>query len=98
MEMLNKGLQFIPLENSFSQFTVQKHVDVFFRRLRLQAHCLNQTSIKPTMQDPFLQIHLEHYKWTPNSGQYKLLDKMIEQTHRELEPYFVPKQFNFQTF
>ena len=55
----------------------------------------NQPNIKPTMQDPFLQIQTEHLKWTPNPGQCKMLDKIIEQTHRELEPYFVLKPLKF---
>ena len=32
--VLNKGLNFIPLEKSFYHFTVRQHVEVFFRRLR----------------------------------------------------------------
>ena len=43
------------------------------------------------MQDPFFQIQTEDYKWTPNPGQCKMLDKIIDQTRRELEPFFVPK-------
>ena len=93
--VLNKGLHFIPLEKSFHHFTVRQHVDVFFRRLRLQAYHHNQPNIKPTMQDTFLQIETEDFKWTPNPGECKILDKIIEQTRRELEPYFVPKPFKF---
>ena len=47
------------------------------------------------MQNPFLQIQTEDLKWTPNPGQCKMLDKIIEQTRRELEPYFVSKPLNF---
>ena len=47
------------------------------------------------MQDQFLQIQAEDFKWTPNPGQCKMLDKIIEQTRRELEPYFVPKPLTF---
>ena len=93
--VLNKGLNFIPLEKSFHHFTVRQHVEVFFRRLRLQAYHHNQPNIKPTMQDPFLQIQTEDYKWTPNPGQCKVLGKIIDQTRRKLEPYFVPKPLKF---
>ena len=93
--VLNKGLNFIPLEKSFLHFTVRQHVEVFFRRLRLQTYHHNQPNIKPTLQDPFLQIKTEDYKWTPNPGQCKMLDKIIDQTRRELEPYFVPKSLKF---
>ena len=70
-------------------------MEVFFRRLRLQAYHHNKPNIKPTMQDKFLQIQTEDFKWTPNPGQCKMLDKIIEQTRRELEPYFVPKPLKF---
>ena len=83
------------MEKSFHHFTVRQHVEVFFRRLRLQASYHNQPNIKPTMQDPFLQIQADDYKWTPNPGKCKMLDKIINQTRRELEPYFVPKPLKF---
>ena len=83
------------MEKSFHHFTVRQHVEVFLRRLRLQAYHHNQPNLKPTMQDPFLQIQTEDFKWTPNPGQCKMLDKIIEQTRRELEPYFVPKPLKF---
>ena len=51
--VLNKGLNLIPLEKSFHHFTVRQHVDVFFRRLRLQAYHHNQPNIKPTMRTRF---------------------------------------------
>ena len=47
------------------------------------------------MQDPFLHIQTDNIKWTPNPGQYKMLDKIIEQTRGQLEPYFVPKPLKF---
>ena len=83
------------MEKSFHQFTVRQHMEIFFRRLRLQAYHHNQPNIKPTMQDPFLQIQTEDIKWTSNPSQCKMLDKIIEQTRRELELYFVPKQLKF---
>ena len=70
--LLNKGLNVIPLEKSFHHFTVRQHVEVFFRRLCLQAYHHNQPNIKPTMQDLFLQIQTEDSKWTPNPGQCKV--------------------------
>ena len=91
----NKGLNFIPLEKSFHHFTVQPHVEAFIRRLLLQAYHHNQPNIKPTMQDEFLQIQTEDYKWTPNPGQCNMFDMISEQTRRELEPYFVPKPLKF---
>ena len=93
--VLNKGLNFIPLEKSFHHFTVRQHVELFFRRLCLQAYHHNQPNIKSTIQDPFHQIQTEDFKWTPNPGQCKVLDKIIDQTRRELEPYFVPKPLKY---
>ena len=93
--VFSKVLNFIPLEKSFHHFTVRQNVEVFFRRLRSQAYHHNQPNIKPTMQDPFLQIQTEDFKWTPNPGQCKMLDKIIEQTRREIEPHFVPKPLKF---
>ena len=66
-------------------------MEVFHRRLRLQAYNHNQPNIKPTMQDPFLQIQTKDFKRTSNPGQCKMFDKIIEQIRRELEPYFVHK-------
>ena len=83
------------MEKSVHHFTVRQHVAVLFRRLRLQAYHHNQPNIKHTMQDPFLQIQSEDYKWTPNPGQCEMLDKIIDQTRRELEPYKVPKPLTF---
>ena len=47
------------------------------------------------MLDTLLQILTDDSKWTPNPGQCKKLDKIIEQTRGELEPYFVPKPLKF---
>ena len=43
--VLNNGINFIPLEKSFHHFTVRQHVEVFFRRLRLEAYHHNQPNI-----------------------------------------------------
>ena len=91
ISVLSKGLNFVPLERSFDEFTVLRDVDAFFRRLRLKAHFQDPENSRPQSTDPFVDLQQRSSNWSPKSGENKVLDKMIDNTRKELEQHFKPK-------
>ena len=93
--VLNKGNFFFLLESSFIISLFDNTWTLSLEDYAYEHTAMIKPNNKPTMQDPFLQIQQEDSKWTPNPGQCKMVDIIIEQIRRERQPYFVPIPLNY---
>ncbi|XP_072044331.1 uncharacterized protein [Amphiura filiformis] len=90
-EVLSKGLNFVPLENSVNEFDNRKDLEEFYRRLRLRWHFQDTESTQPSDQDPFLNLQQKQSLWTPPTGENRTLDKFINVCRKDIEPHFHSK-------
>lgn len=92
LSILSKGLKFVPT-SSPCEVQLEEDLNKFYRRLRLRAHFYDDLDQARRYEDDveeenvsgFEKFEKKHKKdWTPNEGEYPILDAFIHATKTEI--------------